>query len=285
MIRLPRAAVRPVPLADAHQLWSRARRTTVIRLSLALAALALFVVALVATFFLDSRSTSYFARGGGGIVVVDLSKSIDARSYARTARVLRTLADSDQRLGLVAFADDGYEMLPPGTRGDEVRNLMRFFEPDQPGVAGALALSQEATPWSTAFPGGTNIGEGLQVARQIIERDHLRPASVLLISDLADSTTDLPLLSDEIGRYRVEHIRLRVVALFPQEASLAYFAAVAGPDVFLSRGELLQNSKVAESRSLVGDFPLWLFLAAALLMLLLAANERLARRFEWRTQS
>jgi hypothetical protein len=285
VIRVPRARIQPVPLAEARTLWPLARRTSVMRLGLGLGALALFVVALVATFFLDSRSTSYFARGGGGVVVVDFSKSIDARSNARTARVLRSLADSDQRLGLIAFADDGYEMLPPGTHGDEVRNLMRFFESDQRGVAGALALSSQATPWSTAFLGGTNIGEGLQVARQVIERDQLRPASVLLISDLADSTTDLPLLSDEIGRYREEHIRLRVVPLFPQQANLAYFAAVAGPEVFLSRGELLQNSKVVESRSLVGDFPLWLFLATALLMLLLAGNERLARRFEWRTRS
>ncbi len=227
-----------------------------IRFGLAAVALVLFAVALVATFSLDTRSTSYFARGGGGIVVTDFSKSIDAPSYERTAQVLRTLANSDQRLGLVGFADDAYEMLPPGTRGDEVRNLL----------------------------GGTNIGEGLQVARQMIERDRIRPGSVLLISDLADSTTDLPLLTDEVGRYRDEGIRLRVVALFPQQANLAYFTGIAGPDALLTRGELLENSRVVESRSLVGGFPVWLFLAAALLMLVLAANERLGRRFEWRTQ-
>jgi len=255
-----------------------------IRFGLAAVALVLFAAALVATFSLDTRSTSYFAHGGGGIVVTDFSKSIDARSYEHTAQVLCTLANSDQRLGLVGFADDAYEMLPPGTRGDEVRNLLRFFEPAEPGVAGALALSGEASPWSTAFLGGTYIGEGLQVARQMIERDGIRPGSVLLISDLADSTTDLPLLTDEVGRYRDEGIRLRVVALFPQQANLAYFTGIAGPDALLTRGELLENSKVAESRSLVGGFPVWLFLAAALLMLVLAANERLARRFEWRTQ-
>jgi hypothetical protein len=281
MIRVPRTAVRPVPLADARRLWRTARRTTVVRLALAGAALVLFVLALLATFLLDTRSTSYFARGGGGIVVADFSKSIDARANERTARVLRSLADSDQRLGLVAFADDAYEMLPPGTRGDEVRNLLRFFETK----AGGVDLSAQASPWSAAFLGGTSIGEGLQMARQVIERDRIRPASVLLISDLADSTTDLPLLTDEVGRYREAGIRLKVVPLFPQQGNLAFFTGITGPNVFLSKGEVLDNSKVAESRSLVGSFPLWLFVAATLLMLLLAANERLSRRFEWSTQS
>src|SRR6185503_18298717 len=100
MIRMPRVLVRPVPLADARRLWPFARRTAVVRLVLAATALLLFALALVATFFLDTRSTSYFAKGGGGIIVADFSKSIDSRSNARTARVLRSLADSDQRLGL-----------------------------------------------------------------------------------------------------------------------------------------------------------------------------------------
>jgi hypothetical protein len=279
MIQVPRAPIRPVPLADAPRVWRTSKRTTVIRAVVAVAALVLFVIALIATFFLDTRSTSYFARGGGGIVVADFSKSIDSRSNARTARVLRSLADSDQRLGLVAFADDAYEMLPPGTRGDEVRNLLRFFEGKD-----SVDILTETSPWSAAFLGGTSIGEGLQMARQVIERDRIKPASVLLISDLADSTTDLPLLTDEIGRYREQGIRLKVVPLFPQQNNLAFFTGIAGPNVFLTRGELLDNSKVAESRSLVGDFPVWLFLPAALLMLLLAANERLSRRFEWSTQ-
>jgi VWA domain containing CoxE-like protein len=282
MTRVPRVPVRPVPLADARRLWPFARRTSAVRLVLAVVALVLFSIALVATFFLDTRSTSYFAKGGGGIVVADFSKSIDSRSNARTAKVLRSLADSDQRLGLVAFADDAYEMLPPGTRGDEVRNLLRFFESKS---GSGLDLLSQTTPWSAAFLGGTSIGEGLQAARQIIERDGIKPASVLLISDLADSTTDLPLMTDEIGRYREDGIRLKVVALFPQQGNLAFFTGITGPGVFLSPGELLDNSKVAEKRSLVGNFPIWLFLAAGLLMVVLAANERLVRRFEWRAQS
>ena len=282
MIRVPRVPVHPVPLADAGRLWPLARRTTAVRLALGAAALLLFTVALLTTFFLDTRSTSYFAKGGGGIVVADFSKSIDSRSNARTARVLRSLADSDQRLGLVAFADDAYEMLPPGTRGDEVRNLLRFFESKN---GSGLDLLSQTTPWSAAFLGGTSIGEGLQAARLIIERDSIKPASVLLISDLADSTTDLPLMTDEIGRYGEEGIKLKVVPLFPQQGNLAFFTGITGPGVFLSPGELLDNSKVAEKRSLVGAFPVWLFLAAGLLMVVLAANERLVRRFEWRTHS
>ena len=42
-------------------------------------------------------------------------------------QLLKTLADSDQRLGLIVFAEDAYEMLPPGTRGDALRPMLRYY--------------------------------------------------------------------------------------------------------------------------------------------------------------
>jgi hypothetical protein len=274
---LPERTFPAVPLADAGRLWRLSRRTTVLRALLAVGALALLVALLVGSLTLRTRPTSYFARGGGGIAVVDFSKSIDTRAYRRTAQILRTLADSDQRLGLVAFSDDAYEMLPPGTRGDEVRPMLRFFETS----GGALSLASRTTPWTSAFLGGTNIGEGLRAARLAFERTHTGPGSVLLVSDLDDSSTDIPLLTEEIGRYRDAGIRLRVAPLFPTPENLALFTGLAGRDAVLGSRELLDNSKVAEHQSVVGAFPTWLFLGGLALLLAVALNERLTRRLEW----
>ncbi len=269
-------ATQAVPLADAARLWTASRRTALARVCLAAALLALLAASLVAALRLHTRPTSYFSSGGGGLVVADFSKSIDPRSYQRMSQILRTLADSDQRIGLIVFSDDAYEMLPAGTRGDEVRPMLRFFRGD------ALTLAGQETPWSSAFLGGTQIGQGLQMARLSLEREDQKQGSVLLVSDLDDAATDVPLLTSEIELYRRAGIRLRVAPLFPAPENVAFFTSLAGRAAILGPGELLDNSKAAERRSVVGGFPLWLFLGGGLLLLGLAANERLTRRLEWR---
>lgn len=272
--------VESIPLADARSLWAKARRTFRVRVALAIALLLLFAVCLAAAFHLRVRPTSYFARGGAGIVVADFSRSIDPRAYRRTGELLKSLADSDQRLGLVAFADDAYEMLPPGTRGDEVRPMLRYF-PVGAGTAAAASLGSQVTPWSAAFLGGTNISRGLTLARQILEREHTPRGSVLLVSDLGDSSSDVPLLTQEIGEYERAGISLRVVPLFPSAQDLALFTSIAGQHVVLDPHELATNTAVAERRSVVGSFPFWLAVGGALLLLGLGANELLCRRLDW----
>src|SRR5919198_2750542 len=156
-------ASRTLPLSDAPVLWRYAGRTRHLRVALALALLAVFGAMAFAAFQLRTRATSYFAKGGHGIVVLDLSASVDPRANVRLATFMRTLADSDQHLGLVAFEEEAYELLPPGTRGDEIRPMLRFFG------GGAPTFANE-TPWSRAFLGGTNIGRGLKLARESAER-------------------------------------------------------------------------------------------------------------------
>ncbi len=269
-----------IPLADGPEVLTKARRTLLVRLAFGAVLLLLLVACLVIALRLRTQPTSYFANGSAGIVVADFSRSIDPRAYRRMGQLLRTLADSDQRLGLVAFADDGYEMLPPGTRGDEVRPMLRYFQVGN-GPAAEIALSTAETPWTKAFLGGTNIGRGLRVARQVLARTGRRGGSVLLVSDLRDSSSDIPLLTQEIGLYRDAGIQLRIVPLFPLAGDLTFFAGLAGPNVFVSSGSILGNATVAEHRSVVGGFPLWLFLAGGVLLLGLAANELLCRRLEW----
>ena len=153
-----------LPLADAPALWPFARRTRLVRLGLGLAVLGLFAAAVYSAFHLHTRATSYFAQGGRGILVIDLSASVDPRANQRLRTLMRTLANSDQRLGLVAFEEQTYELLPPGTRGDEIRPMLRFFGTESPSA-------RKETPWSVSFLGGTNIGPALRLARQIAERN------------------------------------------------------------------------------------------------------------------
>ena len=265
----------PIPLADAASVFPAAGRTLALRLALALFALALGAACLLAVKETDARATTYFAKGAHGVVVMDVSASIDPRAYQRTARVLRTLADSGQRLGLVAFSDVGYEMLPLGTSGEEVRPLVRFFE-DPGGSAGA----SHKTPWPQ-LTGGTAISRGLSVAREMLAREGTGRGQVLLVSDLDDAPSDVPALAHELSEFRTAGIELRIVPLFPSAQNLAFFSELAGRRALLERAELLANSRVVERRTLVGGFPLFLFVAAGALLLTLAVNEHVSRRLTW----
>jgi hypothetical protein len=263
-----------LPLADAPFLWRYARRTRYVRVALGAALVVVFGVALFSAFRLHTRPTSYFAPGGTGIVVIDLSASVDPRANVKLATLLRTLADSDQRLGLVAFEEQAYELLPPGTRGDEIRPMLRFFGSESP-------LLGPATPWSRSFLGGTSIGQGLKLAREIIEGTG--GGSALLISDLQDSGTDVPLLTEELGRYRQGDIGLRILPLFPNDQALGLFAGLVSPSSFVSDKALEANAGTAERQSVVAGFPVWLVLLEALLLVGLATNEYFGRSLRWST--
>ena len=263
-----------IPLADAPELFAHAPRTRRVKIGAAVVLLVVFAAVLVAALRLHTRPTSYFAEGGNGIVVIDLSASVDPRANELLARLLRTLADSDQRLGLVVFEEQAYELLPPGTRGDEIRPMLRFFGSSTP-VFGA------DTPWSRSFLGGTSIGAGLRLAREIVDRTG--SGSVLLLSDLEDASSDVPVLTDEIGRYRSQDIRLRVLPIFPNDTSLALFTGLVGTDAIVGDDVLQQNAEVAERRTVIAAFPTLLALLVAGLLVGLGVNEYLARELEWRT--
>jgi hypothetical protein len=266
---------RAVPLADAPALWRYAGRTRHVRLALAAGLLVLFAATVVAGFRLHTRPTSYFARSGNGIVAVDLSASIDPAANARLRTLLRTLANSDQRLGLIVFEEQAYEMLPPGTRGDQLRPMLRFF-------GNYVASFGRETPWSRGFLGGTTISAGLRLAREAIARAGGK-GSVLLISDLQDASSDLGSLSEELGRYRTAGLPLRVLPLAPDDESLAFFTSLVGNKAIVGDSALRKNASAAEHQTVVAAFPLALVVLEAALLLGLAANEYVGRRLEWRT--
>jgi hypothetical protein len=285
-VNRPLARPRPsIPLADAPALRGPARRTTALRLALAAALAAALGACVWLAGELRTRPSSYFAAGNAGIVVLDLSTSVDPNRYRRLARVVRTVSETGQPVGVVVYSDSAYEMLPPGTRGDELRPLLRFFEPPAPGRPGerrTRGFGFLESPWSGTFRGGTRISTGLRVAREVVARDRLAPATVVLVSDLDDSPFDLDLVTQEAIRYERAGIELRIVPLFPGAEDRSYFANLFGEEAFVGNRELLRNTALEERRSVVGGFPFLLVLAVAGLLALLALNEHACARLGWR---
>ena len=280
---------RALPSTAADELGREHRRLRRLRLALAAAALALLVSCFALSRDAEALPTTYFATGSGGVIVLDLSASVDQLKAQRVQRVLAALAETEGRAGLVVFSDTAYEMFPPDTRTEELRPLLQFFRGrpvaptfGRPGSGGA-APSAEESPWSLAFRGGTKISHGLVEARRMIAREGDPTLDVVLLSDLDNSGFDTSVLTEEIGRYVRQGIELRVIPLFPQPEDLALFEQLVPADSFVERAELVRNSGVSERQTLVGAFP-WPFVgAAAALLLLLAANERWCGRLAWRT--
>ena len=280
---------RALPSTAADELGREHRRLRRLRLALATAALALLVVCFALSRDAEALPTTYFATGSGGVLVLDLSASVDQLKAQRIERVLAALAETEGRVGLVVFSDTAYEMFPPDTRTEELRPLIQFFRSrtGPPGFGGGgggrPGPSSEESPWSLAFRGGTKISTGLIEARKMIEREGNRELDVILLSDLDNSGFDGSVLTEEIGVYQRAGIDLRVIPLFPAPEDLGLFQQLLPASAFVERAELVRNSGVSERQTLVGAFP-WAFVGvAAALLLLLAANERLCGRLVWRT--
>ena len=270
-----------IPLSDAPALAPEARRTALLRTGLAAAVVLAAILCLLFARRLDSQPSSYFAGGTSGVVVVDFSTSIDPGKYRRIDRVLRTLVRTSQPVGLVAYSDSAYEVVPPGTRGDVLRPVLRFFEPGSP-TGRQLRNRFADSPWTGTFRGGTKISAGLRVAREALAREHVAHGSVLLVSDLDDSAFDTAALTQEAVRYREVGIRLRLIPLFPSREDRELFTRLLGPSAFVGNRELLRNSRLEGRSTLVGRFPWALVAVAAGLLALLAVNERALGSLGWR---
>ncbi len=282
-----------LPTSATAELGSAYRRTGLLRLLLGCGALALVIVAFAIARSLESLPTTYFATGSGGIVVLDLSTSVDVQKAQRAQRVLRSLAETEGRVGLVVFSDSAYEMLPPDMRSAELSPLLPFFQTGPPvsrdnvrrtrggRLVPVTAGRPRESPWSLTFRGGTRISTGLAEARHVIEREGDRSLSVLLLSDLDNSGFDTSDLTEEVSHYERAGIDLKVIPLFPAPEDRALFTQLVGTEALVARPELLRNTDVQERQTLVGAFPWALAAVGAALLLLLAANERWCGRLVW----
>ena len=225
---------------DAGAFPRPARRTLVLRIVLAGAAVALLLSAAASARDLESRERGLLPSDTTGMVVIDLSLSIDDEDYHEVRRVLNGLIESDARIGLVVFSDVAYELLPPGTPASHLRPMLRLLVPPR--------LGNPVNPWTGTFRAGTRISSALDLARSILERDEVEDASILLVSDLETAPDDVPALVQTVDTIRRSDIAFRVVGLAPSSDARAIFEGL------LQRGEFEVASDQAfdEQRRLLG---------------------------------
>jgi hypothetical protein len=261
-----------IPTSEPRPLRRAARRTLFLRAALALGLAGTLALAFLVARDRDVRHAPLVPSGTTGIVVIDLSASVFESALGDT---LERMARAGEQAGLVAFSDVGYELLPPGTPARELVPLLRYLKPGQGEAAGELPVN----PWAS-FRAGTRISSGLLIAREALIREGIANGSIVLISDLEILPDEVERLATEIARLRQEGVTIRIVPLAPTEEKRALIERLTGPAALLRDPGETGAVRAPEERTLRGAAP-WLFIfVGAVLVLLLAGNERALSRLE-----
>jgi len=261
---------RGIDTHDAGALRRARLRARLVRGLLAVAALAALAVAAASARGADVRVRSVLPSGSTGVVVLDLSLSIQDVDYRRLRGTLRHLIQAEAPVGLVVFSDSPYELLPPGTPARELRPIIRLLEPSVRG--------QPVNPWSDAFRAGTRVSSALLLARRMLERDRVSNGSILLLSDLETAPEDLQALLRTLSDLRAADIEVRIVPLSAGREALMNVRSVLGEEAFAppEAFEVTPGEPVRLGGG--GVLPVALIGLGALCLAALGAHERLAGR-------
>jgi len=255
-----------IPFGDHPRIAGPARRTLVGTVVLGLAVLVLALVAVARSRTGGIERVGYVDPSAATVVVLDGSFSISGLSGRIAGNAVRKIASTNRPIGLVAFSDAAYELLPLGTPARELFPYVRFFR------------ASAANNPLVALRGGTQISTGLDLARDVLDGAGVSGGTIVLISDLEDSQDDLPRVEASVAELRRREIELRIVPLLPSGPARSRFEALAGRGAFVPI-DRLRGHVPAGRDSLLEEPTPWLFLiVAAGVILLLAANERLAGR-------
>jgi hypothetical protein len=263
--------VHAIPTSEQEAYRSSYRRTLVLRSALSVALLAALGLAFLVARSEGVQAAPLVAPGTTGMLVLDLSASVYEGAFGQT---IQKLADADERVGVVAFSDAAYELVPPGTPGRELLPLLRYFDP-----ASTSGGTLSRNPWE-GFRAGTRISEGLKVARQVLLERGATDGSIVLVSDLEILPDEIVRLADVAALLRGDGIELRIVPLFPTPEKQARIDAILSSSMILRESSEAAPVRAPEASSLASAAP-WLFvLAGALLVGLLAVNEGVLARLE-----
>ena len=264
------------PLADLGRLAGQAHRTTLLRAGLALTLAGVLAITVLNARSAGSGRAAVLPQGAStGVVVLDMSASIAGPVYQRVSTVIKGIVAANQSIGLVMFSDVSYELLPPNSPAGSLLEFLRFFQPERV-VHGAPIFGR--TPWDQ-FSGGTRIATGLREARLSLARAGVKHGSILLVSDLDDSASDLePLLAESLALKKA-HIPVRIVPLFADPTNVDIFAGLFGANAFVDPSVFTHKSG-HEAQSVAADSAWALLGLGLLLVVLLALNERVNARLE-----
>ena len=118
--RLRRAGI---PVADLEGLRAAIRRTTVQRAVLGVAAVCCLLAAALTALHLPTK-TEVLSTQRSGLILLDMSRSINATKMTEVRTLLTHFATPTQRVGLVLFSDTAYELLPPGSPGTALKPIL-----------------------------------------------------------------------------------------------------------------------------------------------------------------
>jgi hypothetical protein len=259
-----------VPFGDLPELGTAGRRTALLRVGLGLALAATLAGAVLVARSAGSGRAAVLPEGAStAVVAVDMSASIAGPIHSRVATTLRGIVAANQAIGLVMFSDTAYSLLPPNSPASALLQFIRFFTPER--FVGSTPVFAQS-PWDR-FSGGTRISSGLSEAQASLRRAHVKHGAILLVSDLDDSASDGEPLAAEALALKHAHIPVRIVPLSPSPANARLFAALFGSDAFVDP-RVFTHRAGQRALSVAASTPWALLGLGALLVLLLAANER-----------
>jgi von Willebrand factor type A domain len=269
-MRRPRSRRRAIETGDAAVLTFARRRTLALRVLLAGGALALLGAAAASARHLDVRERGFLPPGSTGVVVLDLSLSIEESSYPEVQRALRRLISADAPVGLVVFSDVPYELLPPGTPASELKPLLRVLEPSPTGTP--------LNPWWQAFRAGTRISSALDMARAMLRRDKVSDGYIVLVSDLETAPDDVEVVSRALRRLKQDNLDIRVIPLAASSDGIALFQGILGKEAFVGLPQDQRQVDRILTEHATSPVPTTLLLLGALLFAVLALHEGFAGR-------
>lgn len=256
-------------LGDLPGLSGPAERTTLGRWALAIGlAAALAGCVLLARSAGSGRAAVLPAGAQTGVVVIDMSASLAGPKFERVANVMRGLSAANQAIGLVMFSDTAYELLPPNSPTSALLQFERFFTP-QLIVHGQPIYGQG--PWGL-FSGGTRISSGLRMGLGALRRGHVAHGSLLIISDLNDSSADAHALVAAAFALKRAHVPVRIVPVGAAPDNLAIFASLFGSSAFISPSAF-KTTSTHQIQPIAASWPWALIAVGVALVALLAANE------------
>lgn len=262
-------------LGDLSLLAPAAERTLLVRCALALALASALAGAVLLSRSAGSGRAAVLPEGvKTGVIVLDSSASISGPSLERIAAVLHGLGAANQGMGLVMFSDTAYELLPPNSPASALLEFERFFNPSR------IAHGQPVyapNPW-VQFSGGTRISTGLLAGLHALRRAHVTHGSLLLISDLDDSSADAEALVAAALTLKNAHVPVRIVPLFAAPPDVRTFTSLFGSQAFIPPSAFRSHS-TRKVEPIAASWPWALLVVGAVLVALLAANERFNTRF------
>ena len=181
---LARLRPRGVDLHDSRAFVGAAWRARILQLVFGGAALALVFAPISSARDLEASPPGLIPSGTTGVVVVDLSLSIEDEDYNAVRTAFRRLIADNASIGLVVFSDIPYELLPPGTPASELQPMLRLLVPPR--------LGPPVNPWSITFRAGTKVSAALQLARDMLQRDGIESGSILLVERPRDGSGRRP---------------------------------------------------------------------------------------------